>query len=146
MVKPEHFYTTLDEEQRMTGECDRTRGYDLSVVTWWKLSRLVHSNSLSFLLSSGIRILLFFRYREVTSHMRVVLTFRERSESPSYTCHFTHSFNLKCSLYRSVIFWGSVFGKYLGKPISHMTDFNYQSVKRLKEKGKKGYTLENSTN
>ena len=39
MVKPEHFYTRLDEEWRMMGKCDRARGYDLRVVTWWKLSK-----------------------------------------------------------------------------------------------------------
>ena len=67
--------------------------------------------------------------------MRVFLTcFRERSESPSCTCHFTHSFNLKCSLYQSVIFWESVFGKYLGKPISHMTDLVCEKAEREGEK------------
>lgn len=124
------------------GKFDRTRGYDLRVVTWWKLSKAC---SFKFFQLPSV-----FRDKDAAflqiqgghlSHEGLLLQ-RKVRESLLHLS-FTHSFNLKCSLYQSVIFWESVFGKYLGKPISHMTDFNYQSVKRLREKGKKGYTMEN---
>lgn len=57
-VKPECFYTRLDEERKVVGKCDRTKGYKLGVVNWGKLflpiPSVPRSSEMSMLLSFGI--------------------------------------------------------------------------------------------
>lgn len=39
-IKPENFYIRFDEAWKVTGKCDRTEGYELSVVNWGKQASL----------------------------------------------------------------------------------------------------------
>lgn len=36
MVKPECFYTMFNEEWKVIGKCDRTKGYEPRIVNWEK--------------------------------------------------------------------------------------------------------------
>lgn len=67
-VKPEHIYTKFDEVLKVMGKCNRIQAYKVMVVNWGKLSKAC----LFRFPSSKIRMVLSTRYREDTSHMRVL--------------------------------------------------------------------------
>lgn len=70
-----HLYGRLDKECKVVVKCHRTKGHELRIVNWGKLSKAhLFRFPLGILLSSEIRLLLSSGYREATSHMRVLMT------------------------------------------------------------------------
>ena len=94
-VIPECFYTSFDEECKVTEKRDGTKGWEQRVRNRGQPSK--EACLFRFLSVSP----LFSGERETTSHRTVFWpSSREkgRSESPSHTCHFSNSLSLKYSV------------------------------------------------
>lgn len=106
-VKCEHFYTRFDEEWEVLGRCDRTKGYELSVVSWGKPSK-AFSFKFSVPQSSEIRLLFSSGYNESTSCLRVSWPASGEIRESFHHMPFLDYFSLKHSRCQDAIFWSSV--------------------------------------
>lgn len=98
----------FDKDLKALGKCDRTKGCELKVAPWGKLSKallfgllLFGDKAAPFLWSQGGPPLNSGSYSLLQGEgggQRV----------PSYTCCFSDSFSLRYSIYRGAIFWGSM--------------------------------------
>ena len=109
VIKLEHSYARFDEDRKVVGKCDRTKGYELRIVNKGKLARSVHSESPRHPSVFRDKAAPFLRGGHL-SHEGLRACFRVWRgvrESFLHLC-FSDSSSLKYSVCQHNMFWDSV--------------------------------------